>query len=87
VIFSCPFYEWAFGFNRRIGSVCLVAVNFGFQESTTDRLLAETKTDEFGVGFVGSIFRFHRNNRGKHREEQIVRENGEREKNKSNRIS
>ena len=72
--------EWAFGLNRRIGSVCSVAVNFGFHRSTTDRFAIESKTDEFGVGFVGSTEPTEAST-----EEQINRENGEREKNKSTR--
>jgi len=71
--------EWAFGLNRRIGSVCSVAVNFGFHRSTTDRFAIESKTDEFGVGFVGSVFRFHRTNRGEQRNKSTERtENGRR---------
>jgi len=71
--------EWAFGLNRRISSVCSVAVNFGFHRSTTDRFAIESKTDEFGVGFVGSVFRFHRTNRGEHRgtNQQRERRTGE----------
>ena len=78
--FCVDFYsEWAFGLNRRIGSVCSVAVNFGFHRSTTDRFAIESKTDEFGVGFVGSVFRFHRTNRGEHRgtNQQRERRTGE----------
>jgi hypothetical protein len=40
--------DWAFGFNRRIGSVCLVDVKFDFHKSATDRCSIERKTDEFG---------------------------------------
>jgi len=72
--------EWAFGLNRRISSVCSVAVNFGFHRSTTDRFAIESKTDEFGVGFVGSTEPTEAST-----EEQINRENGELEKNKSTR--
>jgi len=51
---------WAFGFNRQFGSVCSVAAKFGFQISRTDRCSAEPRTDEFGFGFLGSVFRFNR---------------------------
>jgi hypothetical protein len=37
----------------------------------------ELKTDKFGVGFVGSVSRFPRSNRGENREEQIDAGNGE----------
>ena len=46
---------WAFGFNRQIDSVCSVAINFDFQESTTDRCSLQPTTDEFGFSFVGSV--------------------------------
>lgn len=42
---------WAFGFNRLFGSVYSVGKNFGFQEHSTDRLVRNSKTDEFGFGF------------------------------------
>jgi len=51
---------WAFGFNRQFGSVCSVAAKFGFQISGTDRCSAKPRTDEFGFGFLGSVFRFNR---------------------------
>ena len=75
----------AFGVNRQIGSVCSVAVNFGFQKSATDRCSIESKTDDFGFGLLGSVFWFNRSNRSENREEQIEREkeNARTGKNKS----
>ena len=84
--FSCSIYsEWAFGVNRQIGSVCSVAVNFGFQKSATDRCSIESKTDDFGFGLLGSVLWFNRSNRSENREEQIEREkeNARTGKNKS----
>jgi hypothetical protein len=42
---------WAFGFNRKFGSVRFGEKYFGFQQISTYRLSKEMKTAEFRFGF------------------------------------
>ena len=67
--------EWAFGFNRQIGSVSSVARNFGFQTSSPDRFAIKQETDQFGFGFVGSVIRFHPKLADKKKLERRIEEN------------
>jgi hypothetical protein len=53
--------EWAMGLNRQFGSVIRLRRTSVLREVATDRFQREGETDDFGFGFIGSVFGFNRN--------------------------